>query len=106
MDFLRRSFNIFRLQHVRNEDIRSKTRRIVTAAGRIESKQLLWYRHVMRMQETRWPKRAFGYAPHNRRKREKPTTQWIDGIRKNMRDRAINEDEWKDRKKWRSKCGM
>nr|CAH7767867.1 unnamed protein product [Callosobruchus chinensis] len=77
---------------MRIEDIRKKTRRIVTTAERIESRQLLWYGHLMRMEETRWPKRALRYAPHDRSKRGRRTTQFIDGIRKNMKDRAINED--------------
>ena len=58
MDFLRRLCNISRMQHVRNEDIRRKTGRIFTTAERIESRQLLWYGHVMRMEEKRWPKKA------------------------------------------------
>nr|CAH7735701.1 unnamed protein product [Callosobruchus chinensis] len=62
MDFLRRSCNISRLQYVRNEDIRRKTRRRVTTAERIESRQLLWFGQVMRMEETRLPKRALSYA--------------------------------------------
>ena len=106
MDFLRRSCNISKLQHVRNEDIRRETRRVLTTAERVESKQLLWYGHMMRMEETRWTKRAFRYMPQNRRRRGRPTAQWMEGIRRSMRDRAIEEDDWWDRRKWRSKCGM
>nr|CAH7756788.1 unnamed protein product [Callosobruchus chinensis] len=67
-DFLRRSCNISRLQHVPNEDIRRKRRRIVKRAERVEPRQLLGYEHVMRVEETRWPKRALRYTPHNREK--------------------------------------
>ena len=45
MDFLRRACNISRMQQVRNEDIRRKTGYVFTTAGRIESRQLLWYGH-------------------------------------------------------------
>ena len=50
MDFLRSACNISSMQHVRNEDIRRKTGRVFTTAERIESRQLLWYGHVMRME--------------------------------------------------------
>ena len=57
MDFLRRACNVSRMQHVRNEDIRRKTGRKFTTPERIDSRQLLWYCHVMRMEEKRWEKK-------------------------------------------------
>ena len=73
--------------------------RIFTTAERIESRQLLWCGHVMRMGKKRWPKKALTYTPQNRRRKGKLTTQWKTGIRKSMRDRAIEDDDWKDREK-------
>lgn len=106
MDFLRRACRISRLDRVRNEDIRRRTGRIFTTSERIESRQLIWYGHVQRMGDQRWPKRAMKYTPQNRRKRGRPKISWKDGITNIMRDRAIEEGEWKDKDKWRSKCGM
>ena len=39
-------------------------------------------------------------------KKIKTDNKWMTEIRKSMRDRAIENDDWKDRKKWRSKYGM
>ena len=106
MDFLRRASRISRLDHIPNEEIRRYTRRVYTTADRIETRQLIWYGHVMRMLEDRWPKRAMNYVPRKRRKRGRPAKTWMEGIRNAMEDRAIGEEEWQEKKRWRSKCGM
>ena len=37
------------------------------------------------------------YTPQNRRRKGRLTTQWRTGIMKSMRDRAIEDYDWKDR---------
>lgn len=106
MDFLRRACQVSKIEHIRNEDIRRRTKRIYTSIDRIETRQLIWYGHVQRMNEERWPKKAFQYTPKNRRKRGRPMNSWTNGINSIMKDRGIKEDEWRDKDKWRSKCGM
>lgn len=106
MDYLRRACGISKIEHIPNIEIRRQTGRIHTSADRVETKQLMWYGHLMRMKEERWPKRALQYEPSNRRRRGRPEMQWKEGINQTMADRAIEEEEWRDRKKWRSKCGM
>ncbi|KAJ3659928.1 hypothetical protein Zmor_011590 [Zophobas morio] len=106
MDYLRRACRISKLEHIPNTEIRRKTGRIYNTVDTVESKQLLWYGHVMRMGDERWPKRAIQYVPWNKRRIGRPTLEWREGIRKIMEDRAIEEEEWTDRKRWRSKCGM
>ena len=54
------------MQHARNEDIRRKTGRIFTTAEGIESRQLLWYGHIMRMEEKRWPMKALTLPTTNK----------------------------------------
>lgn len=107
MDYLRRACRVSRMEHIPNEEIRRRTNRTYTAVDRIESRQLIWYGHVMRMSEDRWPKRAINYIPANkRRRRGRPNRSWMQGIREIMADRAIKEEDWQDREVWRSKCGM
>lgn len=105
MDFLRRACKISRLEHIPNEDIRRQTGRVCTSMDRVETRKLVWYGHVMRMPEERWPKRALTYIPNKRRRRGRPSTSWLQGIKESMTDRAIKEGEWSDRKIWRDKCG-
>jgi len=44
-----------------------------------------WYGHVQRMAERRLPKIAL---------------KWMEGIRKAMNERNLNEGQWEDRKQW------
>ncbi|XP_030758177.1 uncharacterized protein LOC115883896 [Sitophilus oryzae] len=106
MDFLGRACRMSRMEHIRNEEIRQRTRRRYTSTDNIEPRQLLWYGHVKRMGGESWPKRTIEYRPQSRRKRGRPTTTWLDGVDQYMRDRAINQKEWQTRAIWRSKCGM
>ncbi|XP_030760716.1 uncharacterized protein LOC115885831 [Sitophilus oryzae] len=63
MDYLRRSARVSRLQRVRNEEIRNRTSAQETVIQRIEKRGLRWFGHLMRMEDTRWPKRVFKVHP-------------------------------------------
>ncbi|XP_050502979.1 uncharacterized protein LOC126882213 [Diabrotica virgifera virgifera] len=104
MDYLRRACGISKKDHIRNEDIRRRTHTVYSSVDKIETRQLVWYGHVKRMNEDRWPKKALNYIPHQRRRRGRPSVAWEENVRHIMKDRAIKEDEWMDRKRWRSKC--
>ncbi|KAK4873911.1 hypothetical protein RN001_013271 [Aquatica leii] len=106
MDYLRPSCRISRQEHIQNEQIRRRTRRVHTTVERVETRQLVWYGHVKRMSDDRWPKRALEYIPPSRRRRGRPAQTWMSGIVDTMRDRAIQENEWENRKVWRAKCEM
>ncbi|XP_030761519.1 uncharacterized protein LOC115886486 [Sitophilus oryzae] len=105
MDYLRRSARVSRLQRVRNEEIRNRTSAQETLIQRIEKRGLRWFRHLMRMEDTRWPKRVFKWSPTGRHKRGRPRRSWNDGIRQAMRDRNIEEDLVYDRDGWRLRLG-
>ena len=38
--------------------------------------------------------------PKQRRARGRPEKNWMEGIRKAMNERNLNEGEWEDRKQW------
>lgn len=86
------------MNHVPNDKIRRKTRRVYNSVDKIEPRQLEWYALVMRMGDNRLPKRALDYTPLDRRRR--PALSWRD--MELMADRAIIEDDWMDR----AKCAM
>lgn len=106
MDFLRRSCRISRSDHIRNDEIRQRTKVTETVIDRIEYKQLMWYGHVKRMENERWPRRIMEYIPSNRRRRGRPAASWENNMEIAMRNRDIEKNEWMDRKRWRIKCGM
>jgi len=95
MDYLKTACHISRREHISNNEIRRRTNKIHTTSERIETRQLIWYGHVQRMNENRWPKRALEYIPESKRKRGRSATTWISGVRQTMR--AIQEDLWKDK---------
>jgi hypothetical protein len=69
MDFLRRSCGISRLDHIRNDRIKEIMDLDKTIIDRVEEKQLIWYGHLQRMSEERWPKKIWEWTPQGRRRR-------------------------------------
>jgi ribosomal protein L20 len=71
----------------------------------IEKKRLQWYGHVKRMPEDRIPKLILEWVPEERRKRGRPRKAWIEGINAATRARNLEQDQWRNREKWRLVCG-
>jgi hypothetical protein len=63
MDFLRRSCGISRLDHVRNDRMKEIMDLDKTIIDRVEVKQLVWYGHLQRTSEERWPKKIWEWTP-------------------------------------------
>jgi len=99
MDALRRSSRISR-KRIRNITIRQKIGLEEPIIKEIEQNQLTWYGHVQRMVEGRLPKIALKWMPKQKRARGRPKKNWMEGIRKAMKERNLNEGQWEDRKQW------
>jgi hypothetical protein len=67
---------------------------------RIEQNQLTWYGHVQRTAEGRLPKIALKWMLIHKRARGRRKKNWMEGIRKTMNERNLNEGQWEDRKQW------
>ena len=52
------------------------------------------------MAEGRLPKTALKWMPKQKRARGRPKKNWMEGIRKAMNERDLNEGQWEDRKQW------
>jgi hypothetical protein len=52
------------------------------------------------MVEGRLPKIALKWMPKQKRARGRPKKNWMEGIRKTMNEKNLNEDQWEDRKQW------
>jgi hypothetical protein len=63
MDFLRRSCGISRVDHVWNDRIKEIMDLDKTIIDRVEERQLVWYGHLQRMSEERWPKKIWEWTP-------------------------------------------
>jgi len=53
------------------------------------------------MAEGRLPKIALKWIPEQKRARGRAKKNWMEGIRKAMNERHLNEGQWEDRKQWR-----
>jgi hypothetical protein len=98
MDALRRSSRISRKDRIKNVTIRQQIGLEETIVKESEQNQLTWYGHVQRMVEERLPKIALKWMPKQKRARGRPKINWMEGIRKAMNERNLNEGQWKDRK--------
>jgi hypothetical protein len=57
-------------------------------------KRLIWYGHVQRMPEARWPKRMLDWMPNRRRKRGRPRRAWRENIQEEMAWRDLRHGDW------------
>ena len=52
------------------------------------------------MADGRLLKIALMWIPRQKRARGRQKKNWMEGIKKAMNERNLNEDQWKDRKRW------
>ncbi|MFH4982022.1 hypothetical protein AB6A40_008731 [Gnathostoma spinigerum] len=95
----RRMLKITKLDHVRNEDIRQRTRVVDVVLESIKSK-LRWAGHVARMKDDRWTKKVSDWYPRNhKRPVERPPRRWNDLMRARLgpmwRRMAQDRTKWK-----------
>ena len=69
MDYLKRSARVSRLQKIPNITIWSKMQAEQSILGRIQRRQLNWYWHLHRMEDSRWSKKIYLWTTHGRRRR-------------------------------------
>jgi hypothetical protein len=100
MDALRRSSRISRKERIRSVTIKQQIGLEETIIKETEHKQLAWYGHVQGMAEGRLPKIALKWMPKQKRARERSKKNWVEGIRKAMKEINLNEGQWKDRNQW------
>jgi hypothetical protein len=93
MDALRRSFRISRKDRIINVNTRKQIGLEETVIKGIVQNQLTWYGHVQRMAEGRLPKIALTWLPKQKRARGRPKKNWMEGVKKAMNDRNLNEGQ-------------
>ena len=90
----------------RNVTIRQQIELEETIVKEIEQNQLTLYGHVQRMVEGKLLKIALKWKPKQKRVRGRPKKNWMEGIRKAMNERNLNEGQWEDRKQWSLGAGQ
>jgi len=72
----------------------------------IDQNQITWYGHVQRMAEGKSPKIVLKWMLKQKRARGRQNKNWMEGIRKAMNERNLNEGLWEDRKQWSLNVGQ
>jgi len=78
---------ISRQQHIRNDDIRKRTRIQVTTVDRIKARRLRWFGHMSTMDTDRIPYLALHTLVDGVRSRGRPGVRWRDGVMKDIKER-------------------
>ena len=65
--------------------------------GRIQRRQLTWYGHLLRMEDSRWSKMLYQWTPHGRRRKGRPQQSWRNHVKDYMKSRNMEEDIAEDR---------
>ena len=69
--------------------------------GRIQRRQLKWYRHFLRMEDSsHWPKMICQWIPHGRKGKGRQQQSWKNQVTNFMRRRNLEEDMAEDIHIW------
>jgi hypothetical protein len=60
--------------------------------NRIQRRQLKWYGHHLRMEDSHWPKKIYQWTLHGRRGRGRPLQSWGNQVTDFMKSRNMEED--------------
>ena len=59
---------------------------------RSQRRQLKWYRHLIRMEDNRWPKKIYQWTPYDRRRRGRPQQSRRNQVTNFMKNRNMEEN--------------
>ena len=102
MKCLRSMAGVTRLDRLKNEEVRERTGVRKELATKVDMNVLRWFGHVERMDNERLTKRVMNAKVNGRNVRGRPRFGWMDGVKKSLNDRGINEREAKERARNRS----
>ena len=54
-------------------------------------KSIEWYGHLLRVEDSRWPKKIYQWTPHGRRRSGRPQQTWKNQVTVFMRSRNMEE---------------
>lgn len=104
MKILRKIEGVTKLDKVRNETIR-RNLKVKSVIEKIETQQLRWFGHLVRMNEDRTVKVVWETETGVKRRRGRPTKKWNAAIGNILKEKGMSwtqaKREAKNRKEWR-----
>jgi Reverse transcriptase (RNA-dependent DNA polymerase). len=105
MKCLRSMCGVTRLDRIRNEEIRRRTREEKELSARVDQRVLSWFGHMERMDKDRVVNRIMRSHVKGVRPRGRPRYGWSDGAKRALESRGLSIDEGRvrtrDRREWR-----
>jgi hypothetical protein len=97
-------------EKIKERKVRNVTIREIMVVGKnilevTEEKRLRWFGFVERMPGNRLPLKVLEWEPERTRRRGRrgrPKERWIDGVRRNMTNHELREEDTGDRDRWRN----
>jgi hypothetical protein len=105
MDYLRRSARASRLEHISNQEIRTRMNAEESIIDTIKNNGLNWFGQVLRIEEKRWPQQLYQWKPPGKRKRGRPKKSWREEMMTAMQSSGLNIEDAQHRRLWRIGTG-
>ena len=106
MGCLRSMLGVTRRDRMRNEEVRERTNVRCKLSEKVDQKGLMWYGHMVRMDERRWTKKVWKSRVQGKGRRSRSRMRWEEGIRRSLCMRNLSleqgEIETRDRTGWRA----
>ena len=100
MRMLRWMSGVTKLDRIRNEIIRGKTK-VGEISKKVQESRLKWYGHVLRRDDEYVGNRLMTMEVQGKIRRGRPKRRWLDSIRNDLSERELSREEAQDRTKWR-----
>lgn len=100
MKMLRWMCGVTRLDKIRNDRIRG-TVKVTKISKKIQERRLQWYGHVKRRDAEYVGNRVLEMRVDGTRGRGRPKRRWMDGVREDMEEKNLREDQVNDRNLWK-----
>ncbi|XP_030753312.1 uncharacterized protein LOC115880267 [Sitophilus oryzae] len=97
IDAIRRSMGISRQPRIRNNIIKQQMGYRTYNNTGFREKQLIWYGHIERMNNTRWSKKIINWQPNGRRKQRRPKLEWQKSVHKAKSERNLSTEDCTNR---------
>ena len=104
MKVLRTIGGVTRLDRLKNEQIRTDLN-VEPVLITIERERLRWYGHVMRMDESRIPRRYLQWRPQGKRPVGRPRKRWLDGVEEALNKRGTTLAQVEEKKSYEDRAG-